>query len=45
MYVIKVTWLLWGNPGMARCWRKSNLGYWIIQQLKALLASSSGICW
>ena len=22
-------WSLWGNPGMARCWRKSGLSCWI----------------
>ena len=36
---------LWGNPGMARCWRKSDLGFGYIQQLKILLASCSGMCW
>ena len=35
-------WSLWGNPGMARCRKKSALAFGYIQKPKALLASSSG---
>ena len=36
-------WSLWGNPGMARCRKKSALAFGYIQKPKALLASCSGI--
>ena len=38
-------WSLWGNPGMARCWRKNNLICWIHPEAQSSKASSSGICW
>ena len=36
-------WSLWGNPGMARCRKKSALAFGYIQKPKARLASCSGI--
>ena len=40
---LRTVWSLWGNPGMARCRKKSALAIGYIQKPKALLASSSGI--
>ena len=35
-------WSLRGNPGMARCWRKSNLSYWIHPAAQSILGEQKG---